>query len=177
MVASLGITVMCEMGQNLDLIIKRMKVSSIFTKHSDIVVNYFPVISFSSETSAYSIITFLLFYTAGNKIRKYFASDFVLILGSQNSKCQLLANFSFSGRGGVFLGSQNSKCQLLVNFSFAKFCPIFHFRGEGGGYSRIGYSWQNEQKFCHAKLSLASQIVSHTLRVWRLKRSSCNRDV
>ena len=47
-----------------------------------------------------------------------------VFLGSQNSKCQVLDNFSFSagggGRrgGGVFLGSQNSKCQVLDNFSF-----------------------------------------------------------
>ena len=68
-VASLGITMLCEMGQNLDLIIKRMKVGTIFTKHSDIVVNYFPVLSFSSETSlALPFHTAsLLFYTAGNK--------------------------------------------------------------------------------------------------------------
>ena len=55
------------------------------------------------------------------------------------------------GGGGVFLGSQNSKCQELPKFQFL----------EGGGWwwwwwlflgSQIvnWYSWQNEQKFCHA---------------------------
>ena len=50
-----------------------------------------------------------------------------VFLGSQNSKCQVLANFSFSGGwggGGVFFGSQNSKCQVLAKFSFS---------GGGGG--------------------------------------------
>ena len=51
------------------------------------------------------------------------------------------------------------------------------FRGGGRGYSWVfkmtdWYSWQNEHKFFHATLrnleALASQIVSHILRVWRL---------
>ena len=65
-----------------------------------------------------------------------------VFLASQNSKCQVLANFSFSEGGdihsrvvksksaqfwptfrfwegvGVFLGSQKSKCQVMANFSF-----------------------------------------------------------
>ena len=61
-------------------------------------------------------------------------------LGSQNSKCQVLAKFQFSGgggyswvvkthstkswpnfnlRGGLFVGSQNSKCQVLTKFQFS----------------------------------------------------------
>ena len=41
-----------------------------------------------------------------------------VFLGSQNSKCQVLANFSFST--GSSCGSQNSKCQVLVNFSLGR---------------------------------------------------------
>ena len=46
-----------------------------------------------------------------------------VFLDSQNSKCQVLANFSFSGvgrGGGVFLGSQNS-WQNEPNILEAKF--------------------------------------------------------
>ena len=49
-----------------------------------------------------------------------------VFLGSQNSKWQVLAKFSWGG-GGVFLGSQNSKCQVLATFSFS----------EGEGYSLV----------------------------------------
>ena len=51
-----------------------------------------------------------------------------VFLGSQNSKCQVLANFHFGWGRVLFLGSQNPKCQVLANF--------FHFRefgGRGGG--------------------------------------------
>ena len=43
-----------------------------------------------------------------------------VFLGSQNSKCQVLATFSFSEVRGVFFGSQNSECQVLVKFSWGK---------------------------------------------------------
>ena len=90
------------------------------------------------------------------------------ILGSQNWKCQDLPKFQFSR---VFLDKsrtplvQNSKCQDLANFSFP-----------GGGW---GYSWPGKNrvflpkwaKICHASHileGLASQTVSHILRMWRL---------
>ena len=108
-----------------------------------------------------------------------FSWDGVVFSGSQNSKCQGLANFSFSGGGsgyswiiktqsvkfwltfhwggggwGVFLGSQSSKCQVLARE-----------RGKGS-YSRIGYSWLNEQNFCHAMPYSGSPCItdsfSHT---------------
>ena len=55
-----------------------------------------------------------------------------------------MANFSLGGGGGVV--------------------------GDGS-YPRIGYSWQNGPKILEAQLAVASQIVSHTLHVWRLVRS------
>ena len=72
------------------------------------------------------------------------------------------------GRGGGVLESQNPKCQDL---------PKFNFRG-GGGVS--GTKSQNRgvlenlvknfwKPNLEAKLAGASQIVSHILRMWRLK--------
>ena len=79
----------------------------------------------------------------------------VLSLGSQNSKWQVLTNFSLGGGYSWVVKTQS-----------AKYCPIFHFKGRGGrGYSGIGYSCQNEQKIWHAKLSLALQIISDTMCV------------
>ena len=70
----------------------------------------------------------------------------VVFLGSENSKCQVLANFSFLGAEGIGEGLREGRV---------------YGDGGGGSYSRIGYSWQNEQKFCHTLETLASQIVSH----------------
>ena len=99
--------------------------------------------------------------------------------------CILLQFYEMISLGDTAISLHTLQLQLfggggyfwLVKTQSAKFCPTFYFweggfhfwRGQGG-YSRIGYSWQNKQKFYHAKLSLASQIVSHTLRVWRLTR-------
>ena len=68
-----------------------------------------------------------------------------------NSKLKVSSSGElFISRGRVgegredLLSIQNSKSQVLVNFSFS-----------GGGHSLPGenwYSWQNEQKFCHANL-------------------------
>ena len=92
-------------------------------------------------------------------------SNYLSNLDYSDSKCQVLAKFSFSGRegrrGGVILTTQNSKCQILGE-SWVEGERVL---------PRIGYSWQNEQKFCHSLEALASQIVSHTLCVWRLINS------
>ena len=51
-----------------------------------------------------------------------------VFLGSQNSKCQVLANFYFRGGGGGSWGYS-----WVVKTQSAKFWPIFIFReGEGG---------------------------------------------
>ena len=72
---------------------------------------------------------------------------------SQNSKCQDLPKFQFSGGGGegrYSQPSQNSKCQDLPKFQFwgeggtlsqvktqsAKICLNFNFRGRGRGEGR-----------------------------------------
>ena len=72
-----------------------------------------------------------------------------LYWSSQNSKCQDLPKFQFSGGGVLFWSSQNSKCQDLAKFPF---------RAGGGGGIFLGnqivnwYSGQNEQKFCLATI-------------------------
>ena len=93
-------------------------------------------------------------------------------MGTQKSKCQILAKFSLGVGGGY---------SLVVKTQSAKFWPSFHFRGEGvwptihGGevflgsenskyqvlanfslgrgvlrFSRIRYSWQNEPNILEA---------------------------
>ena len=95
------------------------------------------------------------------------------VLKTQSAKSW--PNFHF--RGGGILGYSKLKAQS------AKSWPNFHFRGGGIlGYSklkvpspdqifhwglgpRIGYSLQNEQTICHAKLWKPLHL-SHTMYVW-----------
>ena len=55
------------------------------------------------------------------------------------------------------LTAQNSKCQVLTKFSFSMERRV-----------KVFLATQNEQKFSQTLEGLASQIVSHTLRVWKL---------
>ena len=58
-------------------------------------------------------------------------------------------NFNFQGEGGVFLGSQNSKCQVLTKFQFSGEEEGLFL---GSHYSRIGYSWIFEHKIFLLKI-------------------------
>ena len=44
------------------------------------------------------------------------------------------------------------------------------FMGRGESLPRIGYSWQDEPKILQDQARSTLQIVSHTLRVWRLMK-------
>ena len=82
---------------------------------------------------------------------------------NSNLKCQDPPKFSFSGGWGEALQTNsNSKCQDLLKFSFW---------GRGGVGTEIlewGHSRNFEHKFIPLELTTASQIVSYTLREWRL---------
>ena len=82
-------------------------------------------------------------------------------LPSQNSKCQDLPKFQFSGGGGTL-------CQ--VKTQSAKICLNFNFQGEGEG-GTLGIS--NQNLLFSQKPACASQIVSHILRMWRLNDAKC----
>ena len=100
------------------------------------------------------------------------------IFGSQNSKCQVLAKFSF---GGGFLGSQNSKCQVLAKFSLGggvsqnSKCQVlakFSFLWGGGGYSlvvqmRIGILGKMSKIFTmpYSGSACIADSLSHTMCV------------
>ena len=89
---------------------------------------------------------------------------------------------------GVFLGTQNLKSQVLTKFSLGRgtldqlkpevLTPLIIFISIGGGegeeysghYISQIYSRNLSTKFSQPNLGLASQIVSHILRVWRLIR-------
>ena len=78
------------------------------------------------------------------------------------------SEFKVPGSGQLFIWGKRflDYSELKVPSSDQIFILV-----RGGGildYSRIRYSWQNEQKFCHAPEGFASQIISHTLRVLRL---------
>ena len=62
----------------------------------------------------------------------------VLSLGSQNSKCQVLANFSFWGRGILDYFILGEGYSWVVKIQSAKYCQFFISEGGGGDYSRIG---------------------------------------
>ena len=102
-----------------------------------------------------------------------------LFLTTQNSKCQRSDQIFHFQVGGIQNSAKRfdqififgmggildySKCQNLTKFSFLEGV------GMGRALPRIRYSGQNEQKFCHTLEAVASQIVSHTLCVWRLTR-------
>ena len=82
-------------------------------------------------------------------------------LPSQNSKCQDLPRFQFSGGGGggrwYSLPSQNSKCQDL---------PKFQFWGEGGSVPRVGALSDFLTKFSTTPASYCiTDSLSHTTYV------------
>ena len=86
----------------------------------------------------------------------------------KTQSAKICLNFNFRRGRGVVL------CQVKVKTQSAKICLNFNFGGGwGGAVLRVEHSQNFEPKFQPLQLASASQIVSHTLCVWRLKIAFC----